>query len=422
MSLCVCFSFFQADLSAQRELGGAGLGLAMVKSIVELHDGTVSVESEVGAGSKFTINLPMANPNEKPPPTPPNPTEALLRFQAQHYSPSSARSLGSSPMLPTGETDLTLGHAGKGRYSRAMRTYVKSPSSQGLDLSSPSIPSPFGHEELSPQTMVENRARRAQAQEMERARLNQFGYFTPTSEPETRTPLTRALEKLPPEVYPRQRSDPQAGLAVPSLKFGDPSDQPDLEDDDDAFKAKLTQRYDTEDAGNPEMRPPVIPKVDVRGKSDAELEAAKFENQSRSALQTVPMRITQVASALSQSQVGSAITTAGAMPPAPAVTLPEQPALSKSTTAPRAIVRSHAPGKYDHIRLMVVDDSEINKKLFLRLLHMEGFTNVETAAHGLEAVEKLMIFREQSLSRWKKCKTKTRGQETARGDRAGRSA
>lgn len=32
--------FYQADLSAQRELGGAGLGLAMVKSITELHDGT----------------------------------------------------------------------------------------------------------------------------------------------------------------------------------------------------------------------------------------------------------------------------------------------------------------------------------------------------------------------------------------------
>ena len=53
---------------------------------------------------------------------------------------------------------------------------------------------------------------------------------------------------------------------------------------------------------------------------------------------------------------------------------------------------------------MVVDDSEINKKLFCRLLAMEGFTNVETASHGLECVEKLILFREQTLARWKKCK------------------
>ncbi|MBK8024443.1 MAG: ATP-binding protein [Chloroflexi bacterium] len=39
-------------------VSGTGLGLAIVKLIVELHDGTVSVESEVGVGGQFTIRLP----------------------------------------------------------------------------------------------------------------------------------------------------------------------------------------------------------------------------------------------------------------------------------------------------------------------------------------------------------------------------
>ena len=56
----------------------------------------------------------------------------------------------------------------------------------------------------------------------------------------------------------------------------------------------------------------------------------------------------------------------------------------------------------DHLRVMVVDDSPINLKLFCRLLAMEGFTNVETASHGLECVERLMIYREQALNRFKK--------------------
>ena len=52
-------TFFQADSSASREYGGAGLGLSIVKSYIEAHGGEVSVRSEMGKGSTFTLVLPI---------------------------------------------------------------------------------------------------------------------------------------------------------------------------------------------------------------------------------------------------------------------------------------------------------------------------------------------------------------------------
>ncbi|MFQ6099960.1 MAG: ATP-binding protein [Anaerolineae bacterium] len=52
--------FYQVDGSAQRQYGGVGLGLALVKEIVEAYDGRVKVESQVGEGSTFTVLLPVA--------------------------------------------------------------------------------------------------------------------------------------------------------------------------------------------------------------------------------------------------------------------------------------------------------------------------------------------------------------------------
>lgn len=50
--------FYQVDGSSRRQHGGMGLGLALVKEIVEAHGGRVSVESELGQGSTFTVILP----------------------------------------------------------------------------------------------------------------------------------------------------------------------------------------------------------------------------------------------------------------------------------------------------------------------------------------------------------------------------
>jgi signal transduction histidine kinase/DNA-binding response OmpR family regulator len=51
--------FYQVDGGLTRRYGGTGLGLALVREIMEAHGGTVSVESEVGAGSTFTLHLPL---------------------------------------------------------------------------------------------------------------------------------------------------------------------------------------------------------------------------------------------------------------------------------------------------------------------------------------------------------------------------
>lgn len=50
--------FIQIDSSLSREYEGTGLGLSLVKRIVELHGGEVNVSSEVGVGSCFTVDLP----------------------------------------------------------------------------------------------------------------------------------------------------------------------------------------------------------------------------------------------------------------------------------------------------------------------------------------------------------------------------
>ncbi len=53
--------FVQIDGALNRQNTGTGLGLALVKSIVEMHKGTVTATSEVGVGSCFTIALPYEN-------------------------------------------------------------------------------------------------------------------------------------------------------------------------------------------------------------------------------------------------------------------------------------------------------------------------------------------------------------------------
>ncbi|MCR8643135.1 HAMP domain-containing histidine kinase [Paenibacillus sp. N1-5-1-14] len=51
--------FYKTDKSRNRTLGGSGLGLAIANKIVELHGGTIEVQSTVGVGTEFTVRLPV---------------------------------------------------------------------------------------------------------------------------------------------------------------------------------------------------------------------------------------------------------------------------------------------------------------------------------------------------------------------------
>ncbi len=66
--------FYQVDSSTTRKFGGTGIGLAIVKTAMEIHKGRFGVESTPGRGSNFWISLPLAGPEA------PVPADARRRF------------------------------------------------------------------------------------------------------------------------------------------------------------------------------------------------------------------------------------------------------------------------------------------------------------------------------------------------------
>lgn len=57
--------FARVDKSLNRLQEGNGIGLYIVKSLIEMHNGTISVKSKEGEGAEFTVNLPMNVPQNE---------------------------------------------------------------------------------------------------------------------------------------------------------------------------------------------------------------------------------------------------------------------------------------------------------------------------------------------------------------------
>lgn len=53
--------FWRSDASRERVAGGLGVGLSLTKEIVDRHNGTISVDSELGVGTTFTLHLPLVH-------------------------------------------------------------------------------------------------------------------------------------------------------------------------------------------------------------------------------------------------------------------------------------------------------------------------------------------------------------------------
>jgi PAS domain S-box-containing protein len=104
-------SFSQVDSSTSRKFGGAGLGLAISKRLVEMMGGSISIVSTLGKGSSFTFTVGLVmgsedTPTEKPPTSSPSPPPAGTRILVAEDNAANRKVLGAMLRRAGYESDI----------------------------------------------------------------------------------------------------------------------------------------------------------------------------------------------------------------------------------------------------------------------------------------------------------------------------
>ena len=116
--------FFQVDTSSRRKFQGVGIGLALVKELVELHGGTVEVKSKENVGTTFTLRMPFLAPDPNAPVENPADLQPAGYAQAGAATPDAAATTGgaagagsASPAAATNGSPASTASNGGGTVS-----------------------------------------------------------------------------------------------------------------------------------------------------------------------------------------------------------------------------------------------------------------------------------------------------------------
>ncbi|OYQ65009.1 hypothetical protein B9G53_09090 [Pseudanabaena sp. SR411] len=124
--------FIQIDSALNRQYDGTGLGLALVKRIVELHGGRVGLTSELGVGSRFTIELPCALDEAMSPKMPAG--VDLTTTPEEKSSPANVATTRSPLILIAEDNEANIGTFSSYLTAKGYRILIAKDGQEALDL------------------------------------------------------------------------------------------------------------------------------------------------------------------------------------------------------------------------------------------------------------------------------------------------